>query len=127
MCDLSKYFISIAIPDKWAKTVAKAIFENFILIYGKMNIIKSDLGTEFKNEILTELCQFLEIEIKFSKLSPWNIRTVERNHCVFNEYTRAYLNENLSDWDTYLKYYTLYHNTTPNTVFDKEAMKCLMK
>lgn len=49
ICDLTKYLVTIAIPDKSAKTVARAIFEQVILIYGSMNTIKSDLGTEFKN------------------------------------------------------------------------------
>lgn len=34
MCDLTKYLIVAAIPNKEAKTVARAIFENFVLIYG---------------------------------------------------------------------------------------------
>ena len=49
MCDLSKYLVTIAIPDKSVRTVARAIFENFIIVSGKMKIIISDLGTEFKN------------------------------------------------------------------------------
>ncbi|XP_036340243.1 uncharacterized protein LOC118749545 [Rhagoletis pomonella] len=47
ICDLSKYLVTIATPDKSAKTVASAIFESFVLTYGIMNTIKSDLGTEF--------------------------------------------------------------------------------
>lgn len=31
MCDLTKYLVTIAIPNIEAKTIAKAIFENFIL------------------------------------------------------------------------------------------------
>lgn len=121
MCDLSKYLITIAIPDKSAQTVARAIFENFILVYGKMGTIKSDLGTEFKNEIVRELCKFLKIELKFStSYHHQTLGTVERNHRVFNEYIRAYIGENISDWDTYLKYFTFYHNTSSNTVFDNK-------
>ena len=50
MCDFTKYLVTIAIPDKSANTVARAIFEQFIWIYGLMNTIKSDLGTELKNQ-----------------------------------------------------------------------------
>ena len=119
MCDLTKYLVTIAIPDKSANTVARAIFENFILIYGSMNSIKSDLGTEFKNNVLKELCQLLKIELNFSTAYHHEtLGTVERNHRVFNEYIRAYMDDNISDWDTYLKYFTYFHNTTSNTVFD---------
>ena len=86
-----------------------------------MKVIKSDLGTEFKNKVLSELCKFLEIDIKFSTSQHHQtLGTIERNHRVFNEYIRAYIGENLSDWDTYLKYFTFYHNTSSNTVFDNK-------
>lgn len=52
--DLTKYLITVPIPNKEAKTVAKAIFENLILIYGTPKTIRADLGTEFKNEIINE-------------------------------------------------------------------------
>lgn len=84
-----------------------------------MNSIRSDLGTEFKNEIFSELCKLLKIKINFSTAYHHeSLGTVERNHRVFNEYLRSFINENISDWDTYLKYFTFYHNTTGNTVFD---------
>ena len=51
ICDLSKYLVTIAVPEKSANTVARAIFEYCVLVYGKINSVKSDLGTEFKNEI----------------------------------------------------------------------------
>ncbi|XP_067633073.1 retrovirus-related Pol polyprotein from transposon 412 isoform X3 [Eurosta solidaginis] len=121
ICDLSKYLVTIAIPDKSAKTVASAIFENFILIYGIMKTIKTDLGTEYKNEIFSELTKLLKIEHKFSTAYHHEtLGTVERNHRVFNEYLRSFLNPNFSDWDVYLKYFTFLHNTTTNTVFDNK-------
>lgn len=84
-----------------------------------MNTITSDQGTEFKNEIFTELCKLLKIDLNFSTAyHHQSVGTVERNHRVFNEYIRAYIKENMTDWETYLKYFTFYHNTTPNTVFD---------
>lgn len=119
ICDLTKYLVTIPIPNKDAKTVARAIFEKFVLIYGAMNTIKSDLGTEFKNQVLTELCDLFKIRINYSTAYHHEtLGTVERSHRVFNEYLRAYVDENISDWDTYLNYFTFFHNTNPNTVFD---------
>ena len=70
---------------------------------------------------MSELCKFLEIDIKFStSYYHQTLGKIERNHRVFNEYIRAYIGENLSDWDTYLKYFTFYHNTSSNTVFDNK-------
>ena len=121
ICDLTKYLVTIAIPDKSANTIARALFENFILIYGRMENVKTDQGTEFKNEIFKELCKILEIQTNFSTAYHHEtVGTIERNHRVFNEYLRSYINDNISDWDTYLKYFTFYHNTTPNTAFDNK-------
>ncbi|XP_067638314.1 retrovirus-related Pol polyprotein from transposon 412 isoform X1 [Eurosta solidaginis] len=117
MCDLSKYLVTISIPDKTAKTIA--IFEGFILIYGIMKSIKTDLGTEYKNENFSELTKLLKIEHNFSTAYHHEtLGTIERNHRVFNEYLRAFLDDNFPEWDVYLKYFTFLHNKTPSTVFD---------
>ena len=38
ICDLTKYLITIPIANKSANTVAKPIFENFVLQYGPMEM-----------------------------------------------------------------------------------------
>lgn len=53
-------------PNKGAKTIAKAIFENMILIYGLKKSIKNDLETEYNNSIVEELCDLLNIKHSFS-------------------------------------------------------------
>lgn len=121
ICDMSKYLVTIAVPDKSARTLAKAIFENFILIYGAMKSIRTDLGTEYKNELFKELCNLLKIEHNFSTAYHHeSVGTVERNHRVFNEYIRSYIQDNIEEWDKYLRYFTFYHNTTTNTAFDNK-------
>lgn len=108
ICDLTKYIITAAIPNKQAATVARAIVNNLILIYGIPKEILSDLGTEYRNNILHEICTTLQIDQQFS--TPYHHETVgsiERNHRTFNEYVRAYLVENNTDWDELLAYFTL--------------------
>lgn len=133
MCDLTKYLVTAPIPNKEARTVAKAIIDNFILIFGPMRNIKTDCGTEYKNEIVRELCSLLKITHNFS--TPYHhetLGTIERNHRVLNEYFRAYLTDN--NWDEHLKNFTfcynisfnasLQHNYTPyELVF---ARKCIL-
>lgn len=106
VCDLTKYLITCPIPNKEANTIAKAIFEHFILIYGLMKEIRTDCGTEYKNQIINELCKILEIKHSFS--TPYRHETVgsiERNHRFFNQYLRSYMNE-VMEWEGYLKYFT---------------------
>lgn len=50
--DLSKYLIMIPIPNKEAKTIARAILENCILVFGNIKSLRSDRGSELKNEIV---------------------------------------------------------------------------
>lgn len=119
VCDLTKYLIAIPIIDKSAKSVAQAIFHEFVLKYGPMKSIRSDLGTEYVNEVIRELCTLLNI--KHDKSTAYHhqtMGTVERNHRLLNEYLRAYLNGCLDEWDVYLQYFAFCYNTTPSTSND---------
>lgn len=49
-CELSKYIVIIPITCKDAKPVARAIFENFVLMYGPMKEICTDMGNEYKTK-----------------------------------------------------------------------------
>lgn len=72
ICDLTKYIISAPSPNKEAITVAKAIVQNSILIYGTPKEILSDMGTEYRNSILEEICKTLQIQhdITMKQLVP---------------------------------------------------------
>lgn len=130
-CDLSKYVIVVPIQDKQAQTLAKAFVENLILVFGCPKNIKSDLGTEYKNEVFGKISQFLQLNQKFSTAyHPQTIGNLERNHRCLNEYLRSFTNELHDDWDSWLPYYCFCYNTTPNTdtqytpfeiVFGKQA------
>lgn len=118
-CELTKYIVIIPIPNKEAATVARAIMDHFILIYGSMKEIRTDLGTEYKNEIFANLTKMLNISQKFS--TPYHSQTIggcERNHRVLNEYLRMYINDAKSDWDDWVQYYSFCYNTTPSIYHD---------
>lgn len=113
-CDLSKYVIAIPIPDKSAKTIAKAVLEKCILIFGAMKSIKTDQGTEYKG-VFEEICKLLHIKHKRSTpYHPQTIGALERNHKVLNEYLRIFSNARKDDWDQWLPFYCFAYNTTPN-------------
>lgn len=116
-CDLTKYVVALPVKDKEANTIAKAIVTGFILTYGPMEQIKSDLGTEYKNQIFAEVCNTLKIKQIFATAAhPETVGALERNHKCLNEYLRCFVNENRDDWDTWIPYYAFCYNTTPNTV-----------
>ena len=112
-CNLTKYVVAYPIETKEAKNVAKTLVEQFILKYGCFKVLKSDNGTEFKNELMNEICKLLNIEQKFS--APYHhqtIGTLERNHRVMNEYMLNFVDD--SNWDQWIPYYTFAYNTTPH-------------
>lgn len=103
-----------------AKDVAKAIFDNF-MTYGPMKIIRTDSGIEYKNELLAELCKLLKIKKNFATAYHHQpVDGVKRSQRSFNEYIRIYLNQRMSDWDTYLGYFTFAYNIQKSTVFNEK-------
>lgn len=113
-CDFTKYIIIIPIPDKSATTVAKAVVEKCILLYGPMSCIKTDQGTEFK-AVFHEICNLLDIRhICSTAYHPQTIGALERNHRCLNEYLRIFCNDINNDWDKWMPYYGFCYNTTPN-------------
>lgn len=115
-CELTKYIVMLPIPNKEAETVSKAIFEKFVLIYGPMREVRTDLGTEYMNQILSNILQLLSISHKTS--TAYHSQTIggcERNHRVFNEFVRMYINETRDDWDVWSQYYSFCYNTTPSS------------
>lgn len=119
ICQLTKYIVSIPIPNKQSKTIAKAIFENFILIYGPMRRAISDRGTEYKNETIEELFKLLNIEYKYSTAyHHQTVGTVERNHRNFNQYLRTYIQKDSPEWEDFIKYFSYCYNISFNATLD---------
>lgn len=121
MCELTKYLIAVPMSDKTAEMVASIIFKHLILVYGPIKQIKSDRGTEFNNSIITELCKLMEVKKTISTAyHHQSVGTVERNHKNLNEYIRAYIAENITDWEQYLEYFVFCYNTTNHSSFDEK-------
>ena len=60
-----------------------------------MKTLISDMGTEYKNTILTELCNLLKInQIISTAYHHQTLGTVERSNMTFNEYVRSYISIN---------------------------------
>lgn len=120
VCDMAKYLVTSAIPNKEAKTVARAIMNDFILTYGIMRELRSDCGTEYKNELIAELGKLLKIDLKFSTAHHHEtVGSIERNHRFFNQYLRNYIGD-ISEWEEYLKYFTFCYNISPHSSFNEK-------
>ena len=116
-CNLTKYIVAYPIEMKDAKTIAKTLVEQFVLKCGCFKTLKSDRGTEFKNELLQDVCNLLNINQKFS--APYHHQTIgslERNHRVLNESLLNFVDD--YEWDKWIPYYTFAYNTTPHVDTD---------
>ena len=114
-CDLSKYVIAVPISDKSAVTIAKAVVDKCILIYGPMQCIKTDQKTEYKG-VFDEICNLLQLKHTCSTAyHPQTIGALERNHKCLNEYLRIFSSQRINDWDEWLSFYCFVYNTTPST------------
>lgn len=115
-CDLSKFVICVPLPDKSAKSVARAIFYRILMVFGPMKRLKTDMGTEYVNEVLKGLCEYLKIEkVTSTAYHPQTIGALERNHRVLNEYLRNCLSTVDSEWDNWVQVYAFAYNVMPNT------------
>lgn len=115
ICDLTKFLVCAAVKDKSAKSVAEAIFKRFFLTFGPFRTLRSDRGTEYVNETITELCRLIKANHQISTAyHHQSLGTIERNHREFNKYFRLYLEKNLGDWVTYLDYFTFCYNIDKN-------------
>lgn len=113
-CELSKYVIYVPLLNKEAKSIARALLEDVVLKFGSFRILKSDQGTEYLNETLSELCVLLGINQKFS--TPYHhqsLGSIERNHRVMREYLLSF--SEVDNWSEFLQYFAFAYNTTPHT------------
>ena len=116
-CDFSKYVMCVPIPNKEAVTVAKAMVTHLFLVFGAVKTIKSDLGSEFVNQVLDGVCRLLNTDRKKSTAyHPQTIGGLERNHRVLNEFLRNCLPTSSLDWDEWVPFYAFAYNSTPHTV-----------
>ncbi len=54
--DFFKYAVAVPTPNQKARTVAKSLWENFIVHYGMPEKLHSDQGPDFESKTIKELC-----------------------------------------------------------------------
>jgi hypothetical protein len=111
--DLMKYIEIIPVPSKEANVIAKAIAESFITNYGVMRFVKTDMGTEYLNEIFKKISQIFKIQHVLS--TAFHPQTIGG----LNEYLRSFINDNKDDWDVAAIFFQilLQHHTSTTWVY----------
>ena len=106
--------VSVAIPNKKAKTVADAIHRHLILSGPTTcpKTILSDLGTEFTAELTGELFkQFGIRHLRCTASHPTGNAVCERQHRTYNSIMRTFLHKYGKEWDESLPYACFCINT----------------
>jgi hypothetical protein len=99
----SKFAHAIPIRSKEAKTVAKNLVERVFSTFGKPVRIHSDRGSEFVNDIITNLAQFyLSDQSNTTAYHPQGNAYAERIHQFFRNALTAYIRRDQRDWDSIL-------------------------
>lgn len=115
-CELSKFVECYPLPNKEAKTVAKAFVENFILRYGIPQEILTDQGTEFTASIFQEVCSLLKINsLRSTAYHHQTLGALENSHKNLGSFLRIQALNNPTQWSTWLPYWSFAYNNTVHT------------
>ena len=109
----NKYVELVALPNKTAEVVAKAIYETWISRYSTPKVIVTDGGKEFANQILNGLCDHLGIVHK--QTSPYHPEcnaAVEVFNRTMRQFLQAAMEAPFLEWESLLPALRISYNTS---------------
>ncbi|CAF1472839.1 unnamed protein product, partial [Rotaria sordida] len=100
---LSGYVFATASPTNTAQDTARILMEKIILVHGPPDILITDQGTHFKNELLQAISKLVGCAHVFS--TPYHPQTngqTERWNATFATQLAKFCNTEHDNWDTFL-------------------------
>ena len=77
----TKHALAYVTPDQTAKTVAKYLYQGYVLIFGALARLLSDRGANFISSVINEMCKILGMEkLQTMPYHPQTNGLVERSH-----------------------------------------------
>ena len=114
MDNLTKYGLAIPLSDVTAQTVAEALAEHLICIYGAPLALKSDLGSNFTSELIKRFSKIFKIhQYNSTAFHPETQGSIERSHASLVAYLRMFTTE--MNWDRWLPHAMFSYNTSVHT------------
>src|SRR5258708_29026115 len=108
----SKYMVLVPIRNKYATTVARAIYNHVFLKYGAGEIL-TDNGTEFRCELLSEVCRLLGVARAYTTSYQARTNSVcERSHQTVNAKLSKGVDDNQKDWSDRLGAVAFFYNAS---------------
>ena len=112
-CHVQAYKVS----DKRAITIAKCLYDQYFHHYGFPRRLMSDQGREFCNNILKEMCYYLNIKkVRMTPYHPQSNGTVERVHQTLRRMIGKLNNKHRKNWPDHLSSITHAYNSTRSQI-----------
>lgn len=110
----TKYAIAIPTPNQKAHTVAKALWDHFIVHYGFPERLHSDQGPDFESKTIKELCDIAQI--KKVRTTPYHPRgnPVERFNRTLLQMLGTLSHKDKTRWKDFVKPLVHAYNCTKN-------------
>lgn len=112
----TKYAVAVPTPNQKAKTVAKSLWDNFLVHYGIPEKLHSDQGPDFESHTIKELCQMAGINK--IRTTPYHPRgnPVERFNRTLLDMLGTLTEQDKTHWRDFVKPLVHAYNCTKNDV-----------
>ena len=99
----TKWIEAIPLENIEAKTVARALIDQFITRFGVPLFIHTDQGASFESKLFQEICQIMGIKkTRTTKARPQSDGMIERANRTILNMLAAFVSEHQRDWDEYI-------------------------
>ena len=113
MDNLTRFTLLTPIPNTAAETVARAIIDRIIGIFGPPEIVHSDRGLEFENEVISQLQSIHGYKkTRTTPYRPQGNSVSERVHSTMHAMLAMHSSIKQDNWASLLPFVQLAHNTS---------------
>ena len=113
----TKHVLAYVTPNQTAKTVAKFLYQGYILIFGAPARLLSDRGANFMSSVINEMCKILSVKKLWTM--PYHLQTnglVERSHQTIMRMIKKLGKDKKSDWPGHLAEIVHAYNATDSAM-----------
>uniref|UniRef100_A0A3P9GYP2 Integrase catalytic domain-containing protein n=1 Tax=Oryzias latipes TaxID=8090 RepID=A0A3P9GYP2_ORYLA len=112
----TKFVNVYALPNQTAETVARCLFEDYVLVHGVPEVLHSDQGRQFEAEVIQNLCRLLGIaKTRTAAYNPKSDGMVERHNRTLIDQLAKMLLSHGGEWDDHLKSVAFAYNTSKHS------------
>ena len=114
ICHFTKFAIVVPLVNKSAVSVAASMVNEVIARYGSPRVLLSDNGSEFRNQVMAEVCKLLRVHKTFSSAHrPQSHGIIERFNGTIRKIIEVVTHDYKNSWATYLQLMVFAYNTSP--------------